>query len=42
MNIKKGFEMFTSALGTWLPFALIFFASYFTGLWLTEPKNSNR
>ena len=30
--ILKSLEMFTSWLGTWLPFALIFISTYFTGL----------
>ncbi|HLO33620.1 MAG TPA: hypothetical protein VK249_31010 [Anaerolineales bacterium] len=29
--INRSFEMFTSWLGTWLPFALIFTSTYFTG-----------
>ena len=34
--IEKSFGMFTSVLGTWLPFALIFTASYLTGLLLSD------
>ena len=30
--IEKSFEMFTSLLGTWIPFILIFLATYITGL----------
>ena len=30
--INKSLEMFQSALGTWIPFALIFLSSYLTGL----------
>jgi hypothetical protein len=30
--INKSFEMFASLLGTWVPFALIFAATYLTGL----------
>ncbi len=30
--ILRSFEMFTSFLGTWLPFALIFTSTYLTGL----------
>ncbi len=30
--IMRSFEMFGSILGTWLPFALIFSATYLTGL----------
>jgi hypothetical protein len=29
--IEKSFEMFTSPIGTWIPFALIFTATYLTG-----------
>ena len=29
--IEKSFAMFGSILGTWLPFSLIFLATYFTG-----------
>jgi hydrogenase-4 membrane subunit HyfE len=29
--IMNSFEMFTSPLGTWIPFALIFMATYLTG-----------
>lgn len=29
--IEKSFEMFRSPLGTWIPFALIFFATFLTG-----------
>jgi hypothetical protein len=37
--IENSFEMFTSILGTWLPFALIFAAVYLTGLWQTGLRN---
>lgn len=30
--INKSFEMFTSILGTWIPWALIFLSTYATGL----------
>ncbi len=30
--IEKSFEMFTSPIGTWIPFALIFTSTYATGL----------
>lgn len=30
--INKSMEMFQSALGTWIPFALIFLSTYLTGL----------
>ena len=32
--IEKSFAMFTSILGTWIPFVLIFMATYITGLYL--------
>jgi len=32
--IEKNFAMFTSILGTWIPFLLIFLATYITGLFL--------
>lgn len=32
--IERSFEMFTSPLGTWIPFALIFGSSYLTGRWV--------
>jgi hypothetical protein len=31
--IQRSFEMFTSLLGTWIPFALIFTATLLTGLY---------
>ena len=34
--INKSLEMFTSLLGTWIPFALIFISTYLTGLFLTR------
>ena len=32
MLINKSFEMFASLLGTWIPFTLIFFSTYMTGI----------
>ena len=32
--IEKSFAMFTSVLGTWLTFILIFSATWLTGLWV--------
>ena len=32
MFIEKSFAMFTSPLGTWIPFLLIFTATYITGV----------
>ena len=36
--INKSLDMFTSPLGTWIPFALIFSSTYITGL-LTQRKS---
>jgi hypothetical protein len=30
--VQQGFEMFGSITGTWLPFALIFLATWITGM----------
>ena len=38
--ILKSFEMFTSLLGTWLPFALIFASTYLTGMVVARRVNS--
>jgi len=32
MLVQRSFEMFTSFLGTWLPFMLIFASTYLTGV----------
>ena len=34
--IEKNFAMFKSVIGTWLPFSLIFLATYFTGRFLNK------
>ena len=36
--INKSLDMFYSFLGTWIPFALIFLSTYFTGLIFVEKK----
>ena len=36
MFINHSFEMFTSLLGTWIPFALIFVSTYLTGTFVTR------
>ena len=36
--IERSFEMFTSPLGTWIPFALIFASTYLTGRWVEGRK----
>ena len=38
--VNRSLEMFTSPLGTWIPFALIFTSTYVTGLLVT--KNSRQ
>jgi hypothetical protein len=35
---ERSFAMFASILGTWIPFALIFLATWVTGLVVTNPK----
>ena len=41
--INRSLEMFSSLLGTWIPFALIFFSTYSTGRHLvkTYPQSGN-
>jgi hypothetical protein len=34
--INRSFEMFTSPLGTWIPFVLIFISTYLTGLFIIK------
>ena len=34
--LLRSLEMFTSILGTWIPFALIFASTYMTGLYITR------
>jgi hypothetical protein len=36
--INKSLEMFQSPLGTWIPFALIFLATYLTGIIIFKSK----
>jgi hypothetical protein len=36
MLVNHNFEMFTSLLGTWIPFALIFVSTYLTGTFVTR------
>ena len=38
MVMEKSFEMFTSILGTWVPFALIFLATYLVGCKVSNKK----
>jgi hypothetical protein len=38
--IEKSFAMFASLLGTWIPFALIFVATYLTGRYLRQQVSS--
>jgi hypothetical protein len=37
--INQSLEMFTSLLGTWIPFALIFLSTYLTGLLTVNRAN---
>jgi hypothetical protein len=41
MLINRSFEMFSSLLGTWIPFALIFTSTYLTGLFASRSSRSN-
>lgn len=34
--IMRSFQMFTSVLGTWIPFVLIFLSTYATGTYVTR------
>jgi hypothetical protein len=36
MLINKSIEMFTSLLGTWIPFGLIFASTFLTGRWFAR------
>ena len=38
LMINKSLEMFRSPLGTWIPFALIFLATYLTGYIMVKAK----
>ena len=38
MLINRSFEMFTSPLGTWIPFALIYISTYVTGLLVLQRR----
>ena len=43
--IEKSFAMFASVIGTWIPFALIFLATYMTGVYVGKsgrPVQSTR
>ncbi len=40
--IEKSYAMFASALGTWIPFALIFVSTYFVGLYATRGGRPRR
>jgi hypothetical protein len=42
MLINKSFEMFTSLLGTWIPFALIFVSTYITGILVRKRRSISR
>lgn len=38
--IERSLEMFTSPLGTWIPFAAIFLAAYLVGRWVERRRGS--
>jgi hypothetical protein len=38
--INKSLDMFTSPLGTWVPFGLIFVATYLTGLVCAQQRQT--
>lgn len=38
--INKSLDMFTSLLGTWIPFALIFISTYLTGLFSLKASST--
>ncbi len=40
--INRSFDMFSSLLGTWIPFALIFLSTYLTGLLATKSYRERR
>ncbi len=40
--ILRSLDMFASLLGTWIPFALIFGATYITGLYVTQRRGAVR
>jgi hypothetical protein len=37
---EKSFVMFTSILGTWIPFGLIFLATYLVGMLTVQPRGN--
>jgi hypothetical protein len=37
---EKSFVMFTSILGTWIPFGLIFLATYLVGMLTVQPREN--
>jgi hypothetical protein len=38
--VEKSYEMFTSVLGTWIPFALIFLSTYLVGSYVLRRKQA--
>jgi hypothetical protein len=42
MLINRSFEMFTSLLGTWIPFMLIFLSTWLTGLFVARRPSEKR
>lgn len=42
MIIEQSFSMFSSLLGTWIPFSFIFIATYLTGRAMYKPERATR
>jgi len=42
MLINRSFDMFSSFLGTWLPFALIFTSTFITGTFIRHNRSNGR
>ncbi len=42
LMVQKSLEMFTSPIGTWIPFTLIFISTYLTGLSMTKRAETGR
>ena len=40
--INKSLDMFTSLIGTWIPFTLIFASTYLTGLFVQQQVRKNK
>jgi hypothetical protein len=40
--VEKSFAMFSSILGTWIPFGLIFLSTYLVGQWITRGSTQSQ